>query len=565
MRSIKTRYTLVFCVVLAISLGLVAVGAVIQSQRGMVAIEHTALSMKLDGDIESAKQYLKSFDKQGAYEGKSHDFVDRIQNELDVACTIFVKDGDDFIRMTTSIVKSDGQRATGTYLGKDSAAYPSMVSGKRFRGEAFILGDNYLTVYEPIVDKGQTVAILFAGLKMTEVDNMIRDNLKSVRLTIGLGSLLMLIIGGIVTYILSKRNADPIIELVDATKKIAQYNLSQPIADKLCKKNDEIGQMAQAIDQLQEGLKKLVEEIAGSSKELGLSSEQLNASADQSATTSEEVAQTLNEIAQNATQQARETGQSVQELDMLGRVIEEDRQEIEAMNNATDNVRQLVGEGLGIVNELIDTTKANSDAAGVVFESIQKTNESSSNIGDASHLIASIADQTNLLALNAAIEAARAGEHGKGFAVVAEEIRKLAEQSTQSTKNIDNMVMTLKEDAQLAVQKMEEAAAIVENQEECVYSTEEKYKEIMEAMETSDQIVQRLTKSSNNMEERKSKVQEATHALSAIAQENAAATEEASAGMEEQTATVQEVASSSGVLNALAGQLEELIQQFQLR
>jgi len=565
MRSIKTKYTVVFSVVLAISLGLVAVGAVFQSQRGMVAIEHTALSMKLDGDIESSKQYLKSFDKRQAYEGKNHEFVDRIKEELNVECTIFVKDGDDFVRMTTSIVKDDGKRATGTYLGQDSAAYPSMVSGQRFRGEAVILGANYLTVYEPLVENGETVAILFAGFKMTEVDKMIHDNLNSMRLTIGLGSLLMLLIGAIATYILSKRNADPIIELVGVTKEIAKYDLSKPVSKKLCNKNDEIGQMAQAIDQLQEGLRKLVEEIASSSKELGLSSEQLNSSADQSATTSEEVAQTLNDIAENATEQASETGQSVHQLDMLGTLIEEDRQEIQAMNDATDNVRQLVGNGLSIVNELIDATKANGDAAGVVFESIQKTNESSSNIGDASHLIASIADQTNLLALNAAIEAARAGEHGKGFAVVADEIRKLAEQSTQSTKNIDDMVVTLKEDAELAVKKMEEAAAIVKNQEECVRLTEEKYKEIMVAMETSDHIVQRLTQSSNNMEESKRKVQEATHALSAIAEENAAATEEASAGMEEQTAAVQEVASSSGVLKALADQLEELIQQFKLK
>lgn len=565
MNSLKTKYTIIFCTILTVSLIILAIGSNYQAEKGMLEIENTALTMKLDGDISSAKQYL--INQEGSLSlniDDGHRFVDQIKKELNVECTLFIKDGDDFIRSTTSIIKNDGQRAVGTNLGKTSAAYPSMISGQRYRGEAVILGEDYLTVYEPIVEDNVTVGILFAGFKMTEVDKLIAKNITKMQLTVGVSSLVMLIIGGFATYLIAKKNTDPIIELVKYADGISNYDLSNTVPKKLLHRSDEVGKLATSIQELENRLKDLVGEIVETSNELGNSSQQLSSSAEQTAHTAEEVAATLNDIAISASKQANETQMSVTQLNSLGDLIEDDRQLIEEMNGATDEIQDLVSDGLTIVNDLINNTKANGDAASIVYASIHKTNESSTNIGDASNLIASIADQTNLLALNAAIEAARAGEHGRGFAVVADEIRKLAEQSTQSTKNIDDMVLTLKKDAELAVEKMQEAAEIAKSQEASVELTESKYKEIMRAMVESEQIVKKLTQSTLSMEEYKDNVQKSINSLSSIAEENAASTQESSAGMEEQTASAEEVSSASTALTTLANELENLVKKFKV-
>ena len=227
-------------------------------------------------------------------------------------------------------------------------------------------------------------------------------------------------------------------------------------------------------------------------------------------------------------------------------------------------MNRIIVDGLEIVKGLEEKTAANSNASRSVYDSIQHTNESSGKISDASTMIASIAEQTNLLALNAAIEAARAGEHGRGFAVVADEIRKLAEQSANSTKLIDEMVKKLVDSAEAAVEKMNESSALVKEQELSVGQTRERFNEISVAMAESQLNVARIEKSSQLMDNQKNQVQDVVQTLSAVAEENAASTEEASAAIQQQAASVQEIADASENLSELASQLSLSIQKFKI-
>jgi methyl-accepting chemotaxis protein len=124
-------------------------------------------------------------------------------------------------------------------------------------------------------------------------------------------------------------------------------------------------------------------------------------------------------------------------------------------------VGEVLNEGLKEIETLSMKTEENNKASMEIYEVILKTNQSSNKIGEASSVIASIAEQTNLLALNAAIEAARAGDAGRGFSVVADEIRKLAEKSSTSTKDIYNMVNELQRNAQEAVHTMKKISATI--------------------------------------------------------------------------------------------------------
>lgn len=382
---------------------------------------------------------------------------------------------------------------------------------------------------------------------------------------ITIGIIIFFVILTLITlYFFSKTITTPLTAVVKNASRLADYDLTKDVEQKYLTRNDEMGTIAKAVQKVIVNLRDLLGEVAKNAEQVASSAEELTATSQQAATGTEEVAGTINEIAKGASNQADHTATGSEKLYDLSQLIEKDREYIGDMNTATREVSNLVGEGLTISDELATKTKANGEAVDIVFESIVKTNESSVKIGEASNVIAAIAEQTNLLALNAAIEAARAGEAGKGFSVVAEEIRKLAEQSTQSTKSIDEIIATLKNDADVAVKKMEEASGFVKAQEESVKRTVAKYREIDKATKGAESVVEILTKASTIMEERKEEVQIVIENLSAVAEQNAASTQEVSATMEEQTASMEEITHASEGLSELSTALQRLIEQFKL-
>lgn len=348
------------------------------------------------------------------------------------------------------------------------------------------------------------------------------------------------------------------------SKKIAALDVSNNVSPELTERKDEIGALATSLQTITTSVNDVIKQIHSTSDQLKHSSSTLSNVSDQSFQAFNEIALTIEEVANSTSEQAKQTEEGANKATSLGDEITSTQQFMDELNASSENVRNVVTEGLSEVEKLSKTAEDSSYATKEVQQKINQTNESAKKIDEASTIIASIADQTNLLALNAAIEAARAGEAGKGFAVVADEIRKLAEQSTASTKTIDTVIKEVQQNSSEAVTVMSKVQTILDEQASGIKKNGSKYLDIEKTTQTMDEMVEQLGKSGKKLLTMKREITDNLQNLSAIAEENSAATEEVAASTEEQSNAQKDVKNATGNLEKLINELNELITKFKV-
>ena len=237
---------------------------------------------------------------------------------------------------------------------------------------------------------------------------------------------------------------------------------------------------------------------------------------------------------------------------------------VSGMNGMTEKANEVSTEGIESVKDLIEKSGKTAEKSKVSLEVMNEMVETIDKIFYISDTIADITSQTNLLSLNASIEAARAGEMGKGFAVVADEIRKLADESKESTDEIKKIITEITEKSKLVESTMQENEVLQTEQQEAINRTEEIFGEIMKQIEMLGSGMERINALNDTMSANKDLVVDKMGTIASVSEQSAAATEEVNASTEQVNVTMEEISEHTETLQAIAKDLMETINRFKL-
>lgn len=348
-------------------------------------------------------------------------------------------------------------------------------------------------------------------------------------------------------------------------ENLSTYDLSVEVTSTYKERVDELGDINRAIIVLKQNLINIVSNITKHSQNAAATSEELTATAQSTDTSAQEVAAAVSNIAQGASSQAEDAQNAAQNVDKINALLNVAMSSLKELSTAMDSVKSKKDEGEDALAALLKDIENNNKSTNEIANIIVQSNKSADSISQASEMIQSISDQTNLLALNAAIEAARAGEAGRGFTVVAEEIRKLAEQSAVFTDEIKKVIDDLKFKTQSAVNEMNKVNETLKNQTDSANYTKEKFVEIAQAIQQSEAEIRELEKNSLKVTQNNDKLVGIVENLSAIAEENAATTQEASNNVDAQTASIADISKASENLAQIAMDLQNEVSKFILQ
>lgn len=410
----------------------------------------------------------------------------------------------------------------------------------------------WITVLKPIMNtQGEVVA--FYGVDFDAkpyIDGKHHEMVIISSIVIGL-----LIVVSVIQYFIMSRAFRSIQDMMIGIEEVSSGNYSV----KLKETKGEFGQLAVKFNAMVETVGKLLNSVKSASNETTAHANTLYSSVEESGKTMEQITNEITDMSSRFKTQTEATNEvlvSLQELAVGVDSVARNSTDVSELSVKTEEQAKIGNESVNKVKEqmtYISSSTKNSE------DSIFALKLRSDEISKIVQLITDVADQTNLLALNAAIEAARAGEQGKGFAVVADEVRKLAEQSRGSAKQIEELISGIQIETEKAVESIQNEAKFVDEGVKLVEETGKVFSEILNSAGKVAVRVQEVSAATQQIAAGNQEVTATFEQLSAISNRNNETVEAISENIQEQEATFKAIIQSAKDMNQVVESLDSVV------
>ncbi|MCR5302258.1 MAG: cache domain-containing protein [Lachnospiraceae bacterium] len=485
--------------------------------------------------------------------------VDDVKAGTGTVTTIFFGD----TRYATSVVKpGTNERVLYTQAG-EKVIDTVLKGGQEYSASNVdIVGSKYYTYYVPLYQQGskEVIGMVFCGRAQDEVQKEINVVTNSILAA----TIVAILIAAGLSFIVAMMITNAIHKSVQILERVAEGDLTHEVPGDIISRKDELGIMGKCIEELRESLIEIISELKNHSFNLYSSSDKLDAASQEATDSIGQVNQAIAEISDGANSQASETQSATENVILMGNMVEDTSSQLKNLIDISESMRQAGTRAIDTLDKLDKINRRASDAIDLIYEQTNTTNESVARIQEATALITDIAEETNLLSLNASIEAARAGEQGRGFAVVANQIQKLAEQSNESASRIASIITELLSDSEKSVKTMDEVRQIMEEQSEDVRRTQEAFQDVSSGIDQTTSGMGDISEKTTNLDQARVSVVDVVQNLTAIAEENAASTQQTSASANEFSSLVGNIKDETVTLKEIADGIERSVGQFQI-
>mgnify|MGYP000348664017 CR=1 FL=1 len=558
--------------ILAITIGPVLILGIITILFTVTMVKNSMMDETKDALKGTAAATLAAYDQntgdyletsngdiwKGSYNiSKSENLVDRIKDNTGMDVTFFYGDK----RIMTSAMDENGNRILKSKAG-DVIVEKVLNGGEECFSEAVsIEGTLNYGYFMPVYQNGSDtdiVGMIFVGTNKHDKDAVIMRLLGSIVAAVAAIMLVCLIVSTKLASTISRN----IRTSIKAVEKIAAGNLNVQVNNKLLKSKDEIGDLSRVTITLRDAMQRTILEINQNVQKLLEASSLLGTAADNTNGTMNKVRSAVNRIVENSAEQAENSKSTSEHMRLMGENITETSAEVEALNSNAEFMHQSSEKAAETLANLQRINGEVEQIIGEVQEQTNRTNDSVQQIYKATAFIASIAEETDLLSLNASIEAARAGENGKGFAVVAEEIRTLADQSRESSEQINKIVNELIDNSNVSVEITGKVSEAFEQQNTKIRETETIFTALNHEIESVSTSIQGINSEVGGLNEHKSAIEEKMDSLAAAAETNTTSARDTSEAMNEFEALVEECKNATARITSVVAELDENIRKF---
>ncbi|WP_196598362.1 methyl-accepting chemotaxis protein [Pectinatus frisingensis] len=371
-------------------------------------------------------------------------------------------------------------------------------------------------------------------------------------------------LGILLGWIITKQIGYRLTGIVNFLKILDKGDFSQQVPQNHLDDKSDFGDVSRAVNGTVTTIRKLIKNLMGESEQLAASSEELTASATQSAQASNQVADSATTVAHGAEEQLQLTNEANTVMQQVFEAVSQLAGNAQTVASYAERTSSTANDGGANIEKAVTQMKTIEEKTNSTAGVIDALENKSEQIGQIVEVIASIAGQTNLLALNAAIEAARAGEAGKGFAVVAEEVRKLAEQSQDASKQITDLIADVQNETNNAVVYMNDSKTQVNDGAVVVAEAGKSFKTILSMIKEMTEQVRTISAAIEEVTGNTHHVVDIVQNIDKESKKTSDESQNISAATEEQSASTEEIASASQHLAKMAEDLQTAVRKFKI-